>query len=56
MLVDHQLVAEKVEVHPLGAGAAFLQAENLAVEGSGGGEVVNGNRQMEGGKAHRILR
>ena len=36
-LVDHQLVAEEVEVHPVLAAAALGAAEHLTVEMAGGG-------------------
>src|SRR5690606_14789940 len=56
MLVDHELVAVEVEIHPLRAGPAFFQAEDLAVEAAGGRQVVHRDGQMEGGQAHGMLR
>jgi hypothetical protein len=43
----HELVAEEVEVHPLRAAATFRTAEELAVEGACGGEVVNGDGEVK---------
>lgn len=42
-LVDHQLVAEEIEIHPVVAAAAFGTAEHLAIEMPGGSQVVDGN-------------
>lgn len=57
------LVAVKIKVDPVRTGAAFGAAEQLAIEGAGGGEVMNGEGEMEwrhGGKlartSHRVNR
>ena len=43
---DH-LVAVQVPVHPGVCAAALPEAEHFAVEAAGGGQVVDGHRQME---------
>jgi hypothetical protein len=46
--VRDDLMAAEVEVDPFGRTAAFRTAEQAAVEGAGGGEVVDGEGDVEG--------
>ncbi|MNW09041.1 hypothetical protein D3C71_2059420 [compost metagenome] len=55
MFMDHQLMAEEIEVDPLAAGTTLLQAEHGAVEGASSRKVIDGNGEVEGRKAHRRL-
>ena len=41
------LVAVKIKVHPVRAGAAFLAAEQVEVEAARGGEIVGGKGEVE---------
>jgi len=52
VLVDDQLMAVEIEVYPLVAGATFGKTEHLTVEVTCGGQIVDGNCQMERGEAH----
>ena len=52
MVVNHQLVAEEVEIHPVVAAATLRAAEHLAIEMPGGSQVVNGNSQVKGCESH----
>ena len=49
--VGDDLVAEEVEVDPLGAGPAFRTAQQAAVERARRGEVVDREGEVEGGDA-----
>ena len=46
--VADELVAEEIEVHPVGGAAALRAAEQLAIEGARRGEVAHRDRQVEG--------
>ena len=46
------LVAEEIEIDPMGGAAAFRAAEGGSVEVAGGVEVVNRDGDVEWGKAH----
>lgn len=50
LVVRDDLVAEEVEVDPGVGAAAFGAAEDGAVEVAGGGEVVDGESDVEGTK------
>jgi hypothetical protein len=45
-----ELVTEEIEIDPLGGGTAFRTAEARAIERARGGEVVDGDGEMEGGQ------
>jgi hypothetical protein len=45
--MNHQLVAEEIEVDPMLAGATFLEPEDFAVKVACGGQVIDGNGQMK---------
>jgi hypothetical protein len=45
--VGYQLVSEEIEVDPLSIRSAFCAAEKSAVELSGGGQIMDGDCQME---------
>jgi len=47
LVVGDDLMAEEIEVDPLGGAAALRTAKSLAVEGAGGGEVVDGEGDVE---------
>ena len=47
MLVNHQLMAEEVEIDPLRAGTALGTAEHLPIEMTRGSEVVDGDGEVE---------
>jgi hypothetical protein len=47
--MGHDLMAEQVEVDPLGARAAFEATQQAAVEGSRARQVIDREREMEGG-------
>jgi len=47
LVVGDDLMAEEIEVDPLGGAAALRAAKSLAVEGAGGGEVVDGEGDVE---------
>ncbi len=51
-LVDHQLVAEEVEIHPVRTAATLRAAEHLAIKMPGCSQVVDGNSQVKGCKSH----
>jgi hypothetical protein len=50
-------MAEKIEVNPLQAGAAFGTAQSLSVKVASGGEIVNreGNVKGRQGQGCRLL-
>jgi hypothetical protein len=48
------LVAEKVEIDPMFAGATFFQAEHAAVKVSRGRQVIDGNGEVKWGELHRM--
>ncbi|MNG06878.1 hypothetical protein D3C84_901510 [compost metagenome] len=47
--VNHQLMAEEIEVDPVVAGPSFFQAEYRAVKMSRCGQVVDGDGQVKRG-------
>ena len=51
--VDHQLMTVEREVDPPFVAAPLRTAERPAVEGARGGEIVDGDRQVERAQAHR---
>ncbi len=52
----HQLVAEEIEVHPFGRAASLGTAQQLAVEAARGGEIGDGDGEVEGLQRHAGLR
>ena len=48
------LVAVKIKVHPVRAGAAFLAAEQIEIEAARGGQVVGGEGEVEGLDGHGL--
>jgi hypothetical protein len=50
--VGDDLVAEEIEVDPLGGAAAFGTAQSCSVEGAGGFEVVDGKGNVKGSEGH----
>jgi hypothetical protein len=52
--MNHQLMAEKVEIDPVIAGATFFQAEHLTIETPGSVQIVNRDGQMKRGQLHRM--
>ena len=46
-MVDHQLVAKEIEVHPVRRAASFGAAHQRAVEGTSGGEVIDRKREVK---------
>jgi hypothetical protein len=54
-LLDRELMAEEVEVHPGLGAAALLAAKELAVEGSDALEVRGGEGEVEGGSCEVVL-
>lgn len=52
--VGHELVAPEVPVHPVVGAAPLGQAQDPTVEVAGGGQVVDGYGQVDGGSGgHR---
>ena len=50
--VSDDLVAEQVEVDPVLGAASLTASEQLAVEATRGGEVVDGKGEVEGWQCH----
>jgi hypothetical protein len=46
--VRHDLVAVKIEVHPIGTAAPFWATEYAAVKGAGGFKIGNREGQVKG--------
>ena len=54
VFVDHQLMAEEIEVDPMVAGATLFQAEDFTVEVPSSGQVVYRDCQVERRKGHQV--
>jgi len=52
--MNHQLMAEEVEVDPVLAGAPLLQAEHVSVEMPGSGQVEYRNGQVKRCQCHQV--
>ena len=50
------LMAVKIEIHPVVRTAPLGAAEQAAIEGAGGGKVVHREGEMEGGEGHGQFR
>ena len=48
--MGHQLVAEKIEINPMGVAASLFATEEPTVKGPGGLDGVDGKGQMKRGK------
>ncbi|MNO91853.1 hypothetical protein D3C76_834100 [compost metagenome] len=52
--VNDQLMAEKVEIDPMIAGATFFEAEHMAIEIPSGRQVVDRDGQVKRRELHRM--